>query len=330
MNGVEVADPRDKGLPRVYIVLVNWNNAPDTIACLESLAGLDYENKIVVVCDNGSTDGSLARILAWGNARAEMGLSAFSVVHEGEDWPQDQRLLDLVLVRCRTNHGFGGGNNAGLRFAIARGDLDYAWILNNDTLVDPQALSALVTRARADPRIGVCGSTILDADGDRRIQVRGGLVYDPAHARGDHIGEGDPFTYLDDAAVRSIESRMSAVQGASMLVSRSFLEIVGLMPEEFFLYCEEMEWSMRSAGRFRFGYAQDSIVYHKQGGTLDYDSESFASIYFFTRNRLRFNRMRFKAQVPRSYVHVLLVLLKRLVRGDLRGAGIMWRAIRDA
>lgn len=325
--------PPDPGrLPRVYIVLVNWNNAPDTIACLESLRALDYPNRHVLVCDNASGDDSLARMADWLAAHPGPGDGggAPALLDETGPWPDGPPVGWATLLRCTANHGFGGGNNVGLRYALARGDLDYAWILNNDTRVDARALTELVARAAADPGIGICGSTLLDLADRRRVQARGGVVYDPVHARADHIGEGETFSWLAPAQVAAIEARMTAVQGASMLVSRAFLDTVGPMPHELFLYFEELEWAERNAGRFRPGYAQGSLVYHRQGGTIDYAARSFAATYYFTRNRLRFSRRYHRRHYPRSLVHVLLVLLRRVRERDLRTARIMWRAMRDA
>ena len=104
--------------PKVYIVILNWNGWQDTLECLASVVKLNYQNYQVVVVDNGSTDGSVGRI---------------------KEWIASQRAARALLVETGKNLGYAGGNNAGLRYGLARGDLAYAWVLNNDTTVDPNA-----------------------------------------------------------------------------------------------------------------------------------------------------------------------------------------------
>ena len=153
-------------MKRVYIVVVNWNGFDDTIECLESLFRLDYQGFRVVVCDNGSCDDSLQRIVAWAQGRLSTpdakakSLSkhltgpsvekplAYAVYNrqqaeQGGDLNHDP---SLVLIRSDENLGFAGGNNLGMTYALKRGDLDYVWLLNNDTVVDQGALQALVMR----------------------------------------------------------------------------------------------------------------------------------------------------------------------------------------
>src|SRR5689334_13312211 len=122
--------------PSVSVVLLNWNGWKDTIPCVESLRQLGYANVQIVVVDNASTDESEERIRA--------------------------ACPDVTLLQSGANRGFAGGNNVGIRYALEH-SADYVWLLNNDTLVRPNTLSALVARAESDPRIGFVGSKILYA-----------------------------------------------------------------------------------------------------------------------------------------------------------------------
>lgn len=103
--------------PHVSIILLNWNSADDTIDCLNSLQSLDYENYSIIVVDNASSDGSIESISA--------------------AYPEIQ------ILRNSLNAGFAGGNNVGIKFAIDKGT-DYIWLLNNDTMIDPGALTPLL------------------------------------------------------------------------------------------------------------------------------------------------------------------------------------------
>lgn len=137
----------DLPIRKVAIVVLNWNGGDDTIACLDSLAGLDYPEIAVIVVDNGSADDSVARIRA---AK-----------------PQ------VRMIETGKNLGFGGGCNVGMRAAIADG-ADYVWLINNDATVATDALTELVHVAEKDERIGAVGSVIFDQGQRDRVQLWGG------------------------------------------------------------------------------------------------------------------------------------------------------------
>lgn len=137
----------DLPIRKVAIVVLNWNGGDDTIACLDSLAGLDYPEIAVIVVDNGSADDSVIRIRA---ANPE-----------------------VRMIETGKNLGFGGGCNVGMRAAIADG-ADYVWLINNDATVATDALTELVHVAEKDERIGAVGSVIFDQGQRDRVQLWGG------------------------------------------------------------------------------------------------------------------------------------------------------------
>ena len=272
-----------------FVVLLNWNGWRDTIECLESLFELSGTGFSIVVCDNESSDGSLAKLSSW----ADAALSADAVVCLTK-----QQVLDgarmapshkLALVANGGNLGFAGGNNVGVQLAMNDPDCKYVWLLNNDTTVAPDALSTLVARAEADPTIGLCGSTLVYFHNQQMVQAFGGAIYNRFTGRSRHIGA---FASLDAIPVDpvSTEQGMSYVVGASMLVSRAYIEQVGMMQEDYFLYYEEIDWCTRGNGRFRLGYAPYSRVFHKEGASIGTTAAggSALSVYYLFRNRVRF------------------------------------------
>ncbi len=300
--------------PKVAIVLLNWNGWRDTIACLDSLRRLDHSPVGVFVCDNASTDASVAEIVRWGaalNADEETspaGTRRLSAFHHrkaapgggaGGDWPPRNGSADAVtLIETGGNIGFAAGSNVGLRFALKE-DYDLFWLLNNDTEVDADTLTYLVRRMEAEPAIGMCGSTIVYAAQPTLVQVLGGGEFDRLKGRGHALGfrtsVSDP---IDQAA---IEARMTFVNGASMIVSRRFIEEIGLMDEDYFLYFEENDWAERCRDRFKLGFEPRSIVRHKVGasiGTDDFGLPSALSLYYLTRSRIRFCRRFHKLSLP--------------------------------
>jgi GT2 family glycosyltransferase len=210
---------------RVYIILVNWNGWSDTLACLESLVLLNYPDFRIVVCDNGSTNDSSLRIRQWMHSRPERFAEySRSVGEHGGDGGED---APLVLINTGSNLGFAGGSNVGIRYAMARGDGDYCWLLNNDTVTEPDALSHLVTRMQEDQSIGICGSTLRLYAKQERVQALGGGHYYRWIGLPWHYGR---FSHWPGTVPRQpAESRMNYIEGASMLVSRQFIEQVGLL-----------------------------------------------------------------------------------------------------
>jgi GT2 family glycosyltransferase len=306
----------DLPVTRVLIVLVNWNGWHDTLECLESLLLLEYPCFRVVVCDNGSTDDSLLRLIAWVTSQ-EVSFVEYSRT-EAESGVHCSTDPFLTIIRNGENLGFAGGNNVGLRYGMAREDIDYFWLLNNDTVVEPDALTHLMDSVKLRPEIGICGSSIRLYHKRENIQALGGGYYCSWIGLPWHYGR---FTRWngDSERLRRAESKMNYVEGASMLVSRKFVDVVGLLCEDYFLFFEEADWAMRAKGRFKLGYAPQSIVYHKVGGSIGTNSSpakmSYLCDYFNIRNRIFFTRRFYPAALPTVYLTLFGSLVLRIVLG---------------
>lgn len=319
------------------VVILNWNGWADTIECLESVFRSEYPALQVVVCDNGSTDGSLERIREWAEGKldvmvpGEHPLRGFSfppvpkpIAHVEYDRATAERGRGsqargeppLVLIRTGANLGYAGGNNVGMRYALARADVEHIWLLNNDTVVAPDALSRLVERLAAVPRAGMCGSTLRYYDAPAAVQTLGGFSYNR------WLGTSRPLRpdgrrRLD---ARAIERRLFGIQGASVLVTRTFLERVGLLAEEYFLYFEEQDWAVRArrAG-CALAFAAASVVYHKEGSATGGRSratkaKSTLSDYHLIRSRLLFTRKFYPYALPSVYFGLLGTAVNRIRR----------------
>jgi GT2 family glycosyltransferase len=309
---------------RVYIILVNWNGWRDTLECLESLLLLDYPDFRIVVCDNGSTDESPHLIKTWAEHRA-VGFSEYPRVEAESGGDLDADPV-LTLIRNDENLGFAGGNNVGLRHVLARDGADYCWLLNNDTVVESDALAHLVSRMQQQPLVGVCGSTIRLYHNRDRIQALGGGHYYRWIGLPWHYGRFTLWPGRIDRQERA-ESRMNYVEGASMLVSRHFLLEVGLLCEDYFLYFEEADWALRAKGRFKLGYAPRSAVYHKVGGSIGTSSnparKSFVCDFYNIRNRILFARRHYPATLPTIYLVLLGEVLLRALCGKWDRIGMI-------
>lgn len=333
-------------LGRCYVVVLNWRGCADTLECLESLFRSDYADFRVVVCDNGSGDGSLERIAAWacgevvvepGNEVArrccsgELGkpLTYFTYTRsEAECGGQPATDPILVLIDNGANLGFAAGNNVGLRYIAARGDAAFVWLLNNDTVVEHDSLRRLVERACRNPGIGMWGSMLLYYHNPTKVQAWGGARYDPVRGVSSHLGVMHDADLAPD--VGTVEREMAYVVGASLLVTRQFLDEVGLMTEDYFLYFEEHDWARRAHGRFGLGFAPDSVVFHKEGGSAGSSHTqlpSSLSLSFLYGNRLKFTRRYYPQFLLTSWLRMAFEMIVFLKRGQLEAAGIVMRAI---
>jgi len=260
----------------VYIILLNWHGWQDTIVCLDSLASLDYPNYRVLVVDNGSTDDSVTRIRA---------------AHP-----------EVSIMETGRNLGFSGGCNVGMRRALQEG-ADYIWLLNNDTIVDPRALSAMVAAAEADSRVGAVGSVIYHLDRPKHIQAWGGgkVLFLSGRAR----------SYL--CPVSSTE--LYYLTAASILIRRRALEECGLLDENtFFMYWEDTDYSfrLRKAG-WHLAVAEQSIVLHREHAATGKGSPLLD--YYFTESAARF----FRRYAPIAAWSISIGTLGRLGKRILRG-----------
>jgi GT2 family glycosyltransferase len=335
---------------KVYILILNWNGWHDTLECLESVYRNDHPEYQVVVCDNNSSDQSVEMIMAWANGRLDTftfpGNSLkplswppvpkpipYSVLtrDDAEHQAAPQAGERLTIIRTGNNLGFAGGNNVGLRYIMARGDHRFVWLLNNDTVIRPDALSRMLMRMKEKPAAGICGSKLVYYDNPDLIQGVGGGYYNRFLGKISYIGR---CTTRDEQISRdAVERSMSYVAGASLLVSRAFLESVGLMNDSFFLYYEELDWCLRAKEKFEIAYAPESLVYHKEGSSVGTASRtrgnSIVSDYFALSNRIKFTKLHYPLLLPAIYLGLLVALGNRLMRGQPERAvmilGIIFR-----
>lgn len=313
--------------PAACAVIVNWNGWRDTVECLESLLRSDVAPFPIVVCDNASADGSVARIRAW--AAGTAGLGCVELDRETAESRGGAEADDapLILIRCDRNLGFAGATNVGLRYALARPDVTHFWLLNNDTVVASDALSRLLDESRSDPGLGMIGSTLLYHGSPKVVQTLGGGRYNRWLALPRHIGAGLPLEHAPGPD--EVRAQMEYVVGASMLVTRALLEDVGLLAEDYFLYFEELDWAVRARGRYGLGYAPGSVVLHREGASIgggrDSSAKSRTADYHFMRNRIVFTRRHAPMALPTVYLALLVAMARRIARGQPARAAMIAR-----
>jgi GT2 family glycosyltransferase len=316
---------------RVYIIVLNWNGWADTVECLQSLCLLEHKNVCIVVCDNNSHDQSLQHIQNWvaGNSSSPAADARYTFLTEEVlrprgvvEWCVGQPAsstgdASLILIPTGGNLGFAGGCNAGLRYVLERGDADFVWLLNNDTVVEPAALTQLLRKMQRRPDLGLCGSTLQFYFQPDVVQCHGGYDFNAWTARVKHIEcevSSAPATLEAE-----VERRLKYVSGASTFLRIEFLRHVGLMNEQYFLYFEEIDWATRAHGLYALGYCAASRVYHKEGMSIgshkESGSRSLLSERYLSRNRILFMRTYYPARVPLCVGWVVLAALHRLLSG---------------
>lgn len=337
---------------KVYIIILNWNGWQDTVECLESVFRLHYNHYQVVVCDNDSQDNSLDHIRAWAGGHAPVVIDekhplqhlSFPNVPKPINFVDISRIEaessrihalqePLILIKTGGNLGFAGGNNVGMRFALQQGDTDYIWLLNNDTVIEPNALSALVEECVIKTQTGrpfTSGSLVCFYSDPDVIQALGGCRFNEktgiaSQTLGRFKRRSDTINH------EQVAQSLHYITGCTWLLPVGFLREVGLMEESYFLYYEEIDWATRAGKRYGLTYTPDSVVYHKEGSSIGSKTirraPSLLSEYYLTRSKIRFMRLFFPWNLPIVYILSLAQAVNRVRQGFPKNGWTIVRAL---
>ena len=302
-------------------VVVNWNNAADTVDCLESLHLASPRPARVVVVDNGSIDDSPMRIARWA---AERGVSCEIVtgIREPSALGAGAAPPWLTIASVGTNLGFAGGNNVGLALLHADATVDQFLLLNNDAVVAPNYFEEMCAAQRRTPNAGLTIGTIYELPDRERVWYAGGRML-PLRAL---------VTHEVDLPSREEPARTEFITGCAMVIGRHALERVGMLAECYFPgYMEDAEYSLRvSRSGLDLIYAPRAVVYHKVGSTFGARATTPITAYFQTRHRLLFVRRNLRG--PSRLVALLYMAVTKPARGlvdVLRGRPrVGWATVR--
>ena len=238
--------------PRVCVLILNRDRREDTLACLSSLLARPYANLDVVVLDNASSDGTPAAVRA--------------------AYPQIQ------VIETGGNLGYAAGNNVGLEWA-RRHEAEYALLLNEDTIVDPDFISHLVDAAQARPELAFLGPIVYHYSEPEVIQSAGGMI--APDWRTFHRGQNEP-----DRGQYARPSEADWVSGCAIFLRMSVVERIGMLDPAFFIYSEEVDWCVRARRAGFLGLVVPAArIWHK-GVRRDY-APSPRVTYLSARNHLR-------------------------------------------
>ncbi|MBM6717422.1 glycosyltransferase family 2 protein [Gemmiger formicilis] len=235
-------------MPKLGIVISNYNGWQDTLACLESLRAQTWQDFEVLLLDDASTDDSVQRLQ--------------SAAHR-----------QVVFLPQKENRGFAAVNNLGMRRALADG-ADWVMLLNNDTVCAPDMLEKLMTQT---PPEGVSCPKMLFMDPPDEIWFAGGTL-DRRTSKVVHLGG-----HAKDGPAYSEKKQVGFITFCCVLLPRSVIEKVGYLDEDLFMYCEDVDYCIRlTEAGVPLWYLPDAVLHHKAGGTAG----GMLSVYYITRNTL--------------------------------------------
>ena len=263
--------------PHVSIIILNWNGWKDTIECLESVLKNNYPNFHIILVDNFSENDSVQKIRNWA-LKSEPAVEQtnfpelvfptvskpipfFEIeIERGEKIEnifQGKMRINpptgsLILIKNHENSGFAAGNNLGIKIANKLFKNEYFYFLNNDTVIDSEALSTLVSNFENNLNYGVGTSAIYYYTQSNKIHNLGGKITVKATA------------YYYTTKSNGAKRRITFITGCALLIRKTVLEKVGLFSEKFFFGEEDFEfsWRLRKNG-IHVQCVLESAVYHK-------------------------------------------------------------------
>ena len=252
----------------VAVVIINWKLPQKTMACLHSLTQLEMPHYVVVV-DNGSDDQSAMLI--------------------------QQAFPHIMLIQLAKNIGFGAACNVAIEHILKNSSCNYILLLNNDTLIHPKALTALIQAATAHPAVGILGPKIYSTDQPQMLWYAGARCRRGVLAATD-TGRGEKDWGQFDA-----RREVDFVFGAAMLIRREVFASIGLFDQQFFLYLEDLDFCLRARqANFKLHFVPQAHVWH-DGSASTQNNTSFRR-YHHARSTVLF----LKKHVPFIYLPTVL------------------------
>lgn len=287
-------------MPKISIITVNYNQAAVTLELLASIERQSFQDLEVIVVDNASKKNPLPQLKA--------------------AYP------NIIDIRSEENLGFAGGNNLGIEKSTG----DFLFFVNNDAEIIEGTIPKLLACFDRYPNLGIVSPMIYyhqPEEKEKFIQYAGTVPLHPITGRNFTIGK------LEIDKGQYTEAKPTAhAHGAAMMIKREVLEKAGDMPEEFFLYYEELDWSeqIRRAG-FEVYIEPNAKIYHKESVSVGKSSD--LQIYYTTRNRIFFMRRNKKAwEFALFSIYLLLIMFPKhavhyLRKGRFKQLKTLWRAI---
>jgi len=256
---------------KIGVVVLNWNNVPDTIQCVLSVDGQTYKHYEVIIVDNGSDIDSISQLY--------------------------QKFPDLTIISTGRNLGYAGGNNIGIRHFLNKSGIDAILILNNDVILMQTALQELVTTLDLNEAIKLVAPTTISFNVPPKV-IECGARFNPNNGNQNRLYQGASLEDLEGL----IPFDVDIAPGCAFLAHRDLFLNVGFLPENYFLYFEETDWCLdvKRSG-YRIVCQPKALIKHKNASSLGFNSPQFT--YYLTRNQFYF----YKKHLKRSTVNQMIV-----------------------
>lgn len=280
--------------PLVEIVIVNYNGYDDTVECIKSLKQIKYNNYFIVVFDNGS-------------------------ITENHEEDIDYLKSNSHYIYSKVNRGFSGGNNQAIIETLGFKP-DYYLLLNNDTVVKENFLDILVESANNNQNAGIiCGK--INYYYDKEYLWFAGGTFNPITCSTRHVGIDQK-----DCDFSSAEIEIDFATGCMWLIPNIVIETVGMLDDEYFLYCEDTDFCIRVRNKgYLIIYCNAANIYHKVSRSSGASSSN--TQYYITRNELYIIK-KYSTNKLIAYPVKIFRFIMDIIKGR-KEASIVWEAIID-
>jgi len=334
--------------PKIYIIILNYNNWVDTIECLESVLRNEYPNYQVIIVDNNSPNNSIEYLKAWAEGKLDLWVNPnnslknlsfpplskpipyiFYTREEAENGGNlelEEKLkkeipegvstnYPIVFIQNENNLGFAGGNNVGIKYALAKNDFDSIILLNNDTVIRRETILNLVEAKLKIGEKAIYGGRIFYYNDPDKIWYDGGNLNEWTGLC-IHLNIGKLKSEIKDI---SQIKEINFITFCYVLIPRFILENIGLLDETYFMYVEDLDYSYKvwKAG-YKLYRISNSEVWHKVNASHGEKEFSVFSAYWGFKNGLKFRKKIKGIKKITSLVFYLstrpLILLKRLIK----------------
>lgn len=288
------------------IVIVNYNSTNDTIKCLDSIYKSNFQDFHIIIVDNQSKKDEYIKLKHY--------VSHSSISSK------------ITLLLSHKNGGFAFGNNLGIKYAQSNfNNWDFIWLLNNDTVIKPESITQINNQIKLlAPNCGIFGHLLLYLDNPQLIQAAGGK-YNKILGQGININSRKP-----NAVPYNTPNSIDYIIGASMIIKKDFINDVGLMSEDYFLFFEELDWIERGKKNgWIFQYFPNISILHAHGGSTtkkDSSTSLFAEKCSF-RSRILFTKRFHPIYLPTVFITCLLSIAIRLFKGKISNSIKLFQTI---
>ncbi len=327
-------------MQKLYIVLLNFNGTNDTIECLDGLIKSEYENIQIIVVDNSQDETAIKSLINWAiDLEKEISIQAentnnkfhkkpITFINLKEEEFHKKKNEKILFVKAKSNKGFSAGNNIALRYIKNNGDSNsFIWLLNNDTKVEKYTVNQIFEEInkinnKYNSKIDIIGTPLMEYYDPNIIQALGGS-YNEKTGLTSHIGKDIKLSSVTSGYLQELIKNVTYPIGASIIISKDFLNEIGFLCEDYFLFYEELDWIYRAKQKGGKLYIIKVFsILHKQGNTTKAKSSQKKSEFIdliSLNSRLLFAKKFNKENINLVYISIFTFTVgKRILQGNFK------------